>query len=292
MEGTADTMAGREGTLLRFRSTDLRQPKENFMKPWLAILTCVFSQFPAAAWGQEDGDGQGTVGIFQSQQEYYDFMGAVKQSGLTDPAIMEMVPMINDIVLGNPIGSTGQKYDGGMNSAFDLLSNPEVRGDLEMLDDQYQQLQKLDAEVRQRAARQLRDIDFSDSGTVVEQIRRIRDEVQSDLEKVLLPHQLQRLQQLAARSRLRYRSLAELLTSEPLKTRLEISDEQADTLNQAEEEIDRELAEQIAKLRVEARDRLLDRLKRRQREQVEEIFGDAPEIGGASNSKDRKGKDR
>ena len=68
--------------------------------------------------------------------------------------------------------------------------------------------------------------DCSDSKNIVSQIRGLRDQAEQDLDGVLLPHQLQRLGQIRSRSQLRNRSLADLLTSELLKSELEISDEQ------------------------------------------------------------------
>ncbi len=124
----------------------------------------------------------------------------------------------------------------------------------------------------------------------MEQVRRIRDQSREDLQNVLLPHQLTRLRQLNAQSQLKWRSLTDVLISEPLKSQLEITDRQADELKAAEQAIEEDLAREIAKLRAKARERLISKLKRAQRKQVDEIFGDEFEFSDPSTSKKRKNK--
>ena len=64
------------------------------------------------------------VGIFQSRDEYNQFFGGLKSLG--DPEINAMLPMINDFVLGRPIGSTPMAKGGG-NGMMDLLGNQTGR---------------------------------------------------------------------------------------------------------------------------------------------------------------------
>ena len=107
---------------------------------------------------------------------------------------------------------------------------------------------------------------------------------------LLLPQQVTRLRQLAAQFQLRRRTLVDILTTDPLRSKLEISKEQEDALRKAEKEIEEELAREIAELRSRGRDKLLSKLKRTQREQVEEIFGDAFEFSKRKAKKPRSGK--
>ena len=121
----------------------------------------------------------------------------------------------------------------------------------------------------------------------------VRDPVHiNDLQATLLPHQMDRLRQIAAQSQLRRRNLVEILTSEPMKSRLEITDNQADELKDAEQEIREDLEKQIAKLREQARERLLSKLKPGQQKQVEEIFGEAFEFQQAEYTKRSSKKSR
>ena len=255
-----------------------------------AILPVVFSV--SFAHGQKE---DGPVGIFSSQTEYYDFMGGVKQAAYGPggtPELQAMVPMLNDIALNKPVGWTASEY-GVEGSTLGLLSNAEIRSELEMLDDQYQELQDLNAEIQKRAAEQIRSLDFSDREKLISDIQAIRKSAVDDLNGVLLPHQLERLGQIRMQSTLRRRSLVDVLTSDPLKSKLEISDQQSSDLKTKEKEIEKELQREIAKLRKQAREKLLSTLRPTQKAEVEKMFGDAFEFKAEpKNKRQRKGNSK
>ena len=229
---------------------------------------------------QKNEIDNGPVGIFASGAEYDQFMGNVKQAAYGEggnPELKAMVPLLNDIALNRPVGWTSKQY-GGQSGSLDLLSNEKVREELEMMDDQYDDLVAMQKRVQERAAEQLRGMDFKDRENLVSQIRKIQEQAEEDLNSVLLPHQLQRLRQLRNQSRLRNRSLVDLLTSDPVKSELEVTDKQAEKLREEEKEIRADLEKQIAELREEAQQRLLSKLKPSQREKAQELIGDAFEF--------------
>ncbi|MCP4080118.1 MAG: hypothetical protein GY819_15610 [Planctomycetaceae bacterium] len=233
------------------------------------------------AFGQKNESANGPVGIFSTGAEYDEFMGNAKQLAYGpngDPELRAMIPMLNDIALNRPLGWTNQRY-GGQGGELDLLSNEKVRSELEMVDEQYEDLQRMNESVQKRVAEQIRGLDFSDRENLTAQIKRIRDEANKDLNSVLLPHQLERLQQLRSQTLLRNRSIVDVITSEPLKTDLKITDEQTTELKETEKEIEEELEREIAKLRKESREKLLGKLKRSQREEVKELFGETFDFG-------------
>ncbi len=235
---------------------------------------------------------QSNYGIFDTQDEYYEFMGSVKQEGATNPELMAMVPMINDVVLGRPLGSTGKRYN-ATNSVLGLLSNESVRKELEMVDDQFADLKKTNAEIHRKVAEQLKNLDLSDMQSAAEKMLAIRDQSEQDLQATLLPHQLKRLRQIAAQNQLRYRTLVEVLTSEPMKSEFEINDDQSEKLKKAEQEIQQELEREIAQLRLKARKKLLSQLRKDQQDEVESWLGDRfefphNEIQKRASAKNRK----
>ncbi len=247
-------------------------------------LTLAFAQKPA---------NDEPVGMFASQQEYFDFMGAAKTAAQVDPELQAMIPLINDIALQQPIGTTARQYQTA-GSPLGLLADPRIREDIEMVDGQYQELQSRNTEIQQRLSEQLRALDFTDKGNVARQLQSMRDMAENDLNAVLLPHQLTRLRQIRIRSELRGRSFVELLVNDPLKSELEITDDQRTALQTAEREIEAELRKEIVRLREKARERLLGKLTATQREKVEELFGDAIEfsdpdqLGSGDDSRGRK----
>jgi hypothetical protein len=244
---------------------------------WFGLIPgLMFVCLATTVHGQKPVDAE-SYGMFQTRDEYHHFMGAVKQTAAGDAELQSMIGLINDIVLNQPIGSTDKQY-GGTSSTPGLLADPGVRDEIGMMDDQYHELQELNSDIRKRMGDRLREIDFSDSKSAIAQIRDIQKQADQDLNSVLLPHQVQRLRQIRIRSQLRQRSLVDLLTSDPLKSELEISDDQSQQLKQAEQEIQEELAREIAKLQESARKKLLSKLNRSQQERVEEIFGAAFEF--------------
>ena len=247
----------------------------------VSLITLLLIVLPVAdVFGQKGTSGQsddGPVGIFQSRSAYNEFIGRVKRAAYGEggsPELQAMVPMINDLALNKPVGWSANRYGGGA-SPLGMLAASNVRAELEMVDEQYEDLKRLNSEIQQRAAEQLRRIDLKDTSNLVERIRAIREQAQDNLNSVLLPHQLARLRQIRMQSLLRRRSLVDILTSDPVKSDLEITDRQSDELRQAEQEIEEELAKEIAKLREKARDRLLSRLKPGQKAEVEGMIGDA-----------------
>ena len=243
----------------------------------LLILFLLLVILPANSLCLAQEESEGSYGIFANQDEYYQFMASVKREGANNPELMAMVPMLNDIVLGQPIGSTGKRYDVA-DGTLGLLSDESVRKELEMVDEQFADLQKANEEIQKRVAQQLRELDLTDMKTAAQQILAIRDQSENDLQSTLLPHQMKRLRQIVAQNQLRRRSLIELLISEPWKTQLEISDDQAVKLRKTEKEIQEELEREIAELREKAQKRLLRVLKNKQQQQVEELIGDVFEF--------------
>lgn len=248
---------------------------------WAALTLTLFTQ--PELFAQKPVD-DGPVGMFSSRQDYYDFMGEVKTSARTDPELGAMIPLINDIALQQPFGSTARQYRTA-GSQLGLLSDSRIREDIEMVDDQYQELQAHHDQVQKRLAEQLRGLDFTDSENVVGQIRRIRDEAETELNAVLLPHQVARLRQIRMQSQLRRRSFVDLLTSDPLKSELAITENQQEALETTEQEIEAEMQREIARLREQVRDRLLAKLNATQRSQIEEMFGDAFEFRESARQK-------
>lgn len=260
-------------------------------KAWITFLFLISTTAAANCAAQKSGTN-GPVGIFDSGAEYDTFMTEVKRAAYGEGGNAElqaMVPMLNDIALNKPVGWTANQY-GIEGSTLGLLSDSEIRGDLEMLDDQYEQLKELNTAIQQRAADQVRQLDFSDRENLASQIRSIRDRAASDLNGVLLPHQIERLQQIGMQAQLRRRSLVEILTSDPVKTKFKISDDQSSELKTREKEIEEELQREIAKLRERAREKLLATLRPTQKEAVEKMLGDSFEFKGKKKPRKSKSK--
>lgn len=264
--------------------------KMRIVLPAIALIL-VFNSLSFAQKAEPREDG--SYGIFNSVDEYSSFMGSAKQEAYGPngtPEMRAMIPMLNDIALDRPVGWTANNYN-LQASDMGMLSDKAIRSELEMVDDQYKQLQELSGQIQKDAASQIRGLDFSDANWL-EQVRKIREQAKNQLNSVLLPHQQERLRQIRMQSQMRRRTLVEIITNDPFKTELEITDDQATELRQSEKEIEKKLAEDIAKLREKAREKLLSNLKSKQREKVELLIGQPFEFVDSPKEQNRKGKNR
>ena len=252
------------------------------------LITFLFLFVGPAAVAQKADENQGPVGIFDSRAQYHQFMGDAKRLAYGEngtPELRAMIPFLNDIALDQAIGTTAGQYN-TEGTTLGLLADDSVRKELEMVDDQYQQLQKMSEDIQRRMGEQIKGLDFSNPG-VSDQIKSMRRAASDELNSLLLPHQQSRLNQLRIQSQLRRKSFVQILTSEPVKTELKISEGQSIALREAEKEIEQELQREIRKLRIKARKKILDKLNSKQKEGVDQLFGDAFDF---SEWEDEKGK--
>lgn len=250
------------------------------LKCHIIVLAALLVLPASYANAQKDSQADEAVGVFQNRQEYNQFMGRVKQSAYGEggsPELQAMLPMLNDIVLSREVGSTANQYNASA-STLGLLASPDIRRDIEMVDDQYQELRDLSSSIQRRSAEKLRDLDFDNRDNLLEEIRKIREQSESEIQNVLLPHQIDRLRQIGMQAQLQRRSLVQILTSNPLKSDLKITDEQSEALKIEEKQIEKDLEKEIAKLRERARDQLLSKLKPTQKAEVKGMIGDAFEF--------------
>jgi hypothetical protein len=240
-------------------------------------------------FGQEKSGKEGKGGMFDSKEEYGNFIGSAKRASVENPELRSLIPLINDIAQGQPIGSTASRF-GTASSELGLLSNPRIREDIEMVDDQYREFQDRQRTLQKEMADQLRRIDFTDTENLPSQIKEIRDSAEREMNELLLPHQVKRLKQLRMQSLLQRRDLVQILTSEPIKSDLKITDEQSQELRNYQVQMQEDLQREIAKLQDKARGRLLSKLNPSQKKQVEEMVGETFVFQGSNDKSQGRAK--
>lgn len=238
------------------------------------ILVCLFMLALAVpCFGQGKGGKEGAGGMFDSKEEYGNFIGSAKRASAENPELRSLIPLINDIAQGMPIGSTASRF-GTASSELGLLANPRVREDIEMVDDQYREFQERQRTLQKEMADQLRQIDFTDSENLPSQIKEIRDSAEREMNELLLPHQVKRLRQLRMQSLLQRRDLVQVLTADPIKSDLKITDEQAQELREYQVQMQEDIQREIAKIQDKARSRLLSKLNPSQKKEIEDMIGE------------------
>ena len=172
------------------------------------------------------------------------------------------------------------KFRAPRQTMMSLLDNPSVRRELKMLDDQYEEIRARSRRIQDRARDYVySELINSDDGPVSRQsvrtrLQTIREDASREIENAILPFQFERLRQIAFHVQMRQQGVVNVLINDPLATDLGITEEQKESLVEQAKEIDQELAEEIAKLRAKAKEKLFSHLKPEQQKKLETMIGE------------------
>jgi hypothetical protein len=163
--------------------------------------------------------------------------------------------------------------------SFSMLSNPSVQKDLELVGDQLKQVQDLQAEFGNQMKDQIGAL--TAGGFSPEQMKaipaliaKIKEKQKDQLKSLLLPHQIERLEQVALQTHMKQAGTAGALASDQVADALGITKEQIEKLKARSKEINEKLQEDIESLKDEAQQELLGELTMDQREKLKELTGD------------------
>jgi len=184
---------------------------------------------------------------------------------------------------GGPGGFTmmGEGADFAMPAPdpWSMLNNPSVQKDLELVGDQLKAVQDLQANFADKMKEQIGDLSkgginpdrFKGLG---ELMAKLREEQRAQMEGLLLPHQIDRLKQVALQTHMQQSGTAGALVNEKVAVALEISDEQKDRLKARSKELKEKLEKDIEALKEKAKDDLLLELTPAQRSKLKDLVGD------------------
>jgi Spy/CpxP family protein refolding chaperone len=181
---------------------------------------------------------------------------------------------------GGP-GGPGGFFGGG--GTLGLIQQQEVQKEVELTDDQQKQLQTLGDTIRgeirdemQGMFQGMRDLNDEDRQAKMAEIRARFEEINKDAEsriqKVLMPHQFDRLKQIDLQSRIQ-RGGATALSEGELADTLGLTESQRDQIREKSEQVQKDLNEKIAQLRTDARNQLLDVLTPEQKAKLQSMMG-------------------
>ncbi len=190
-----------------------------------------------------DGDGLGGPMVFSTTTETFGDGTPPKFQFLSGEAATGMAFM------GGPLMSAPDPMS--------LLNDASVQKDLELVDDQVGQLREMQNEFAREMKEQIGDFSKGEINpdrfkNVGELVKRIREQQKSRMEQMLLPHQLERLKQVALQKHMEAAGTAGALGGK-IAEELGITDEQKVQLKEKEKEVKQDMAEKMAKLREDAR---------------------------------------
>lgn len=164
-----------------------------------------------------------------------------------------------------------------------LCAMPEVIKELECTDDQTDQIKAL----RDKQTEDFRAL-FAGGGRgnreeLPEKMRALTADVDKQLGKILLPHQVKRLTQLEFQQRVSRAGTTGIGSSETLSEALKLTDSDKEALAERAKVLEQELREKMAKLRAETQAKLMEVLSPAQRAKFKELCGEPfefPRTGG------------
>lgn len=203
--------------------------------------------------------------------------------GLAAAAFAQPPQPGNDQGRGGPrgpggFGGPGGGFFGG-GGLLGLAARDEVQQELQLVDEQKDKVRGITEDMRDKVRDlfgQMRDLNEDERRARFDEIRTkvegLNGDMEKQLEKVLLPHQLDRLKQIDLQTKVRYRG-AEALTSSDIAKTLNLTDEQREKLEKRAAEVQEELQTKIRQLQVDARKKMLDVLTPDQQAQLEKMMG-------------------
>lgn len=245
------------------------------------LLGCVFTNISLA---QEESEAENVeAGSVQVE------MAVIDGEGLGGPMVFStttesfgdgMPPRVHIMSGGGSLpemGFVGSPLTAAPD-AMSLINDASVQKDLELVDEQVSQLQEMQQDFSRELHNQLGDLSkgdldknrIKDIGTLVSQLR---EKQKSQIKQLLLPHQLDRLKQVRLQRHMEAAGTAGALGGK-IAEELGITDVQKQKLKEREQEIKKEMAAKMAKLRDEAREELLQVLDSTQREKLKQMIGE------------------
>lgn len=177
---------------------------------------------------------------------------------------------------GGPGGFGGPGGGFGFGGLAEVLRREDARKELELLDDQVAQLEKLN-ESRREKMRDLfsgmRDVPQEQRGEKMRELfQKAQQDLEGDIGKILLPHQMKRAKQLA--TQLRLRGGVRAMLGDQMAQDLGLTEDQKEKLRAKSEQLEEQLRKKYAELRSQAQNELLQALTPAQQAKWKEMVGE------------------
>ncbi len=177
---------------------------------------------------------------------------------------------------------------GAADDSMSLLNMEQIQQELELIEPQIEQFRKLQVETQKRQGDLMRRMAKDGvrqpdvMAAIQDELREMRAQARTEAEKLLLPHQVERLQQVARQVRLQRRGTANGLIGSDLADELGLTDEQKEKLKERAKEIEAELQQEILRLRKKAEEKILGELTPAQQAKLEQLLGKQIDVRPAS----------
>jgi hypothetical protein len=159
-----------------------------------------------------------------------------------------------------------------------LIQNAEVQREIDLVEKQRQDVQQLHADFQAKILKlalsyRHQEIDSVKVNRLSNEMKQLREEQRSRLKEILLPHQLERLQQISVQQTIELGGLIGALSNKLVAADLGLTIPQIERLRTRSVELNQELIEQIKRLKEDASEKLLAELTPEQNEKLKALTG-------------------
>jgi len=179
--------------------------------------------------------------------------------------------------------STG--FSMGAPDVFSLAQNGDVQKEIELVDDQLEQLKKINSDFSKRIQEKMAEMkddkgnfDIAKARSLSAMMKELNEEKQAKMQDVFLPHQFERLRQISLQTQMRRSGETNMLANKEVVEALGLSDEQLKKLKEKAKELKAEMDEEIKQLKEKARKSLFKELTSDQRDKLKSMLGNDFEL--------------
>jgi len=160
-----------------------------------------------------------------------------------------------------------------------LLDDEQVRADLELVGEQLDKYKAAQQAFRDQLGEKTKalasgKLDPAMMGNLAKEIAEMKKAGREEMQNVLMPHQLDRLKQVALQLQMQKQGAALAILNGKVAEELGIDEDQKQRIMDKEKELKEEMKERMEKLTEEMKEKLLGELSAEQRSKLKELSGD------------------
>jgi Spy/CpxP family protein refolding chaperone len=172
-------------------------------------------------------------------------------------------------------GIAGGSFSMPAPDPWNMIGNPSVQMDLDLVDEQKDQIKSLKQEMSEEMRGLMGQLQGGQiNPEVIGRLKSAQSDYKEKMMELLLPNQKDRLKQIALQMHMKNAGTTTAITNNAVAEMLNLSPEQTEKLKKKSEELKEKLAVEIEKLKAKMKDELLAELTPEQREKLKELKGD------------------
>lgn len=248
-------------------------------KAFMPVVACSLFSLPAIAQDEDSDAEPSTV----ENAEMTIVAASDDENGGAPVVISAMSSSVNGGPAVFSMGGPGASFLSlgehmGPMDPLGMIHNSDVQKEIELDAEQLAAVKETSTEFQKKMQAQTIDlhngkIDPEKMKAMSATIKALQEEQTARIKKILVPHQLERLEQISTQQFMDSAGTAAALANKKLAEQLGLTKEQIQRVKERSEEVNKELTEKIAQLKEEGREKILGELTSEQREKITQLTG-------------------